>query len=249
MAKNMSQAMDGRKALAWFLDVAEDPVATALAVGDIVIVKTQAESGSKFPEDWVNKPFICTKEIASLTDGDTYVKCSPYFIGMATDKSINKSKDTQDVTVDADAQTNSITSGQVSTSGSISMSYSVDGKGYASTFIKQRFGAIDIYGADGYKETLPSKADEKDLILFAWNARDAKDTDLIEFEINAALITSLDHGSSYGSSQNMDINYTGNASDEHGYESRSMMVEGGLTVLKTLAQNRAGMDKVANPSA
>lgn len=246
MAK--SQAIDGRQAYAWYLEPGSEELTSALAVGDIVIVTAQASTGSKFPTNWVNKPYIVVSAIATLTEGDKYVKLTPYFIGMAKDKSISKSKNTTSVTVDADAFENSISDGIVSVSGSISMSYSVDGKKYASTFIKQRFGAIDMYSAQGTVEVLEAKTQDKDLILFAWNARDCKADDIVEFDVLPVLFTSLDHGSSYGSSQNMDLNFTGNATDENGYEARTLNIPGGKTVIDKLAKNRAGMDEAAKPT-
>lgn len=245
MAK--SQAIDGRKALVWYLEPAASKTTSgALAVGDIVIVTKPGNTDFKGAK--ANAPFIVTKAIASLTDGEC-IKCSPHFIGMATDKSLNKSKNTQDVTVDADLMTNNICDGIVTTSGSISMMFSVDGKGYASTFIKQRFGAVDVYKDDGSIETLDSATDEKDLLLFAWNARDAKADDIVEFEVIPALITSLNHSSSYGSPQSMDIDFSGNATDENGYEARVMDIPGGKAIIEKLATDRVGMKTDAGDNA
>ena len=243
MAKN--QAIDGRQALVWYLEPVGEAASTALNIGDVVIVKSQAESNSAFGNaGLVNKPFVAVKAITPVS-GDTYVKCAVHFIGMATDKSVNKSKNTSDVTCDFDSMTNNITDGQVTISGSITMMFSVDGKGYASTYIKQRFGAVDIYGEDGKVATESSATDEKDLLLFAWNARDAKASDIVEFEVIPALITSLDHSSSYGSSQSMSINFTGNAADENGYEARVMQIPGGKAVINVLATTRAEADAAA----
>lgn len=241
MAKN--QAIDGRQALVWYLEPETTKMSTgALKVGDVVIVKKTGTTDFKGAK--VNAPYIVTKAIQNLTDGEC-IKCSSHFIGMATDKSVNKSKNTSDVTCDFDEMTNNITDGQVSTSGSITMMFSVDGKGYASTFIKQRFGAVDVYDANGQVEELSSATDEKDLLLFAWNARDAKVDDIVEFEVIPALITSLDHSSSYGSSQSMSINFTGNASDENGYEARVMQIPGGKAVINALATTRAEANTAA----
>lgn len=244
MAK--SQAIDGRKALVWYLEPGTEATggaSTTLAQGTIVVVTAQGET-SAFPSQMVNKPYIVNKEggLAVTSANDKYKVCKPYFIGMATSKSLNKSKNTSDITVDADAMTNNICDGIVSTSGSLSMMYSVDGKGYASTFIKQRFGAVDVYSATGTIEKLAAATDEKDILLFAWNARDAKDDDIVEFEVLPVLITSLSHSSSYGSSQSMDVDFTGNAADENGYEARTMMIPGGKAVVTKLATTRAGMD-------
>ena len=242
-AKNMMNAIDGRQAYVWYLEPEADTMTSqssdkSLKVGDIVIVK---KVGTKdFVGGKVNAPYIVTSDI-TLTDGEC-VKCSAHFIGMATDKSVNKSKSTSEVTCDFDAAKNFVVDPAIDLSGSISLMYSVDGKGYASTFIKQRFGAVDIYSASGSIETLESAVNEKDLLLFAWNARDAKASDNVEFEIIPALITSLDHSSSYGSPQSMNINFTGNASDENGYEARVMVIPGGQAVVKALATTRAAAE-------
>lgn len=238
-AKNMMNAIDGRQAYVWYLEPEADTMTSessdkSLKVGDIVIVKKVGTTDFKGGK--VNAPYIVT-EAKTLTDGEC-VKCAVHFIGMATDKSVNKSKTTSEVTCDFDAAKNYVVDPAIDLSGSISLMYSVDGKGYASTFIKQRFGAVDIYSASGI-ETLESAVNEKDLLLFAWNARDAKASDNVEFEVIPALITSLDHSSSYGSPQSMNINFTGNASDENGYEARVMVIPGGQAVVKALATTRA----------
>lgn len=248
-AKNMMNAIDGRQAYVWYLETASETMTSAssdktLAVGDIVIVKKVGTTD--FVGGKVNAPYIVTKSM-TLTDGEC-VKCSAKFIGMATDKSVNKSKSTSEITCDFDAAKSYVTDGAIDISGSISLMFSVDGKGYASTFIKQRFGAVDLYDEAGTVTTLESATDEKDLLLFAWNARDAKATDLVEFEVIPVLITSLDHSSSYGSPQSMNINFSGNATDENGYEARTMVIPGGQAVVKALATTRAQAESAADAS-
>lgn len=248
MAK--SQAMDGRQSFAWLLEVAPTDTEVSseetLAVGKIVIVTGMASSASGFGDStsMINKPVIVAKPI-SLKNGDKYKLCTPYFIGMAKDKSLNKSKNTQDVTVDADGATNNVCDGLVALSGSISTSYSVDGNGYASNIIKKRFGNIINISKEGKVTIDEANTTEKDLVLFAWNARNATPTDIIEFDVVPCLFTGINHSAAYGSSQSFDIDFTGNATDENGYEAATIQVENGLDFIKALSTNRAGMDKDA----
>lgn len=251
MAK--SQAMDGRQSFAWILDVAvSDTTAstsTTLEAGKIVIVTGMADSSSGFGanKNMINKPILVSKPL-TLKDGDKYRECTPIFIGMAKDKSLNKSKNSQDVTTDADSATNNVCDGLVSISGSISTSFSVDGEGYASNFIKKRFGNIVNIDDTGKPTLTEAITTEKDLVLFAWNARNATPTDLIEFDVVPCLFTGINHSASYGSSQSFDIDFTGNATDENGYEAATVQMANGLAFIQKLVTNRAGMDEAAKKS-
>ena len=248
MAK--SQAMDGRQSFAWILDVAtEDTTAstsTSLEAGKIVIVTGMADSDSGFGtnKSMINKPVLVSKPL-TLKTGDKYRLCTPIFLGMAKDKSLNKTKNTQDVTVDADGATNNVCDGLVSISGSISCSFSVDGEGYASNYIKKRFGNIVKIDNTGKPTLTEAITTEKDLVLFAWNARNASASDIIEFDVVPCLFTGINHSASYGSSQSFDIDFTGNATDENGYEAATVQMDAGLSFIQLLTTNRAGMDKDA----
>ena len=248
MAK--SQAMDGRQSFAWILDVAtEDTTAstsTSLEAGKIVIVTGMADSDSGFGtnKSMINKPVLVSKPL-TLKTGDKYRLCTPIFLGMAKDKSLNKTKNTQDVTVDADEATNNVCDGLVSISGSISCSFSVDGEGYASNYIKKRFGNIVKIDDTGKPTLTEAITTEKDLVLFAWNARNASANDIIEFDVVPCLFTGINHSASYGSSQSFDIDFTGNATDENGYEAATVQIDAGLSFVQLLVTNRAGMDKAA----
>ena len=252
MAK--SQAMDGRQSFAWILDVAtEDTTAstsTSLEAGKIVIVTGMADSDSGFGtnKSMINKPVLVSKPL-TLKTGDKYRLCTPIFLGMAKDKSLNKTKNTQDVTVDADGATNNVCDGLVSISGSISCSFSVDGEGYASNYIKKRFGNIIKIDNTGKPTLTEAITTEKDLVLFAWNARNASANDIIEFDVVPCLFTGINHSASYGSSQSFDIDFTGNATDENGYEAATVQIDAGLSFVQLLATNRAGMDQAAGASA
>ena len=252
MAK--SQAMDGRQSFAWILDVAtEDTTAstsTNLEAGKIVIVTGMADSSSGFGtnKSMINKPVLVSKPL-TLTTGDKYRVCTPIFLGMAKDKSLNKTKNTQDVTVDADEATNNVCDGLVSISGSISCSFSVDGEGYASNYIKKRFGNIVKIDNTGKPTLTEAITTEKDLVLFAWNARNASANDIIEFDVVPCLFTGINHSASYGSSQSFDIDFTGNATDENGYEAATVQMDAGLSFVQLLVTNRAGMDQAAQASA
>ena len=59
------------------------------------------------------------------------------------------------------------------------------------------------------------------------------------------LFTGINHSASYGSSQSFDIDFTGNATDENGYEAATVQMDAGLSFIQLLTTNRAGMDKDA----
>ena len=248
-----SQAMDGRQSFAWILDVAaadtEASSSTNLEAGKIVIVTGMADSESGFGsnKNLINKPVLVSKQL-TLKQGDKYRLCTPIFLGMAKDKSLNKTKNTQDVTVDADGATNNVCDGLVSISGSISCSFSVDGEGYASNYIKKRFGNIIKIDNTGKPTLTEAITTEKDLVLFAWNARNASASDIVEFDVVPCLFTGINHSASYGSSQSFDIDFTGNATDENGYEAATVQIEEGLSFIRLLTTNRAGMDQDAQAS-
>lgn len=240
MAKQ--QAIDGRQALAWLLEPTGTEVNTALAVGDIVFITAKASSSSIFGDVPTFKPFIATKALTPAT-GDKYVKCNPYFMGFATDKSLNKSKNTSEVTMDYDESQAYVTDGITQISGSVSGSFVIEGAKYATTIIKRRFGDVMEISGEGVATLHAAQTTEKDILMFVWNARDAKVGDDMEIEIVPALITSMAIGGSYGSPQTFNLDFTGNSTDENGYSGATIQVKNVAGLLP--AFTRAGADAQA----
>lgn len=238
----LQQAVDGRQALAWLLEPKSGDVAS-IAVGEIVFITGKKAEGSAFGEVGIGKPFInATSGAISVTGEDKCVKVNPYFMGFATDKSLNKSKNTTQVTTDYDEKDNYVSDGITNISGSVSGSFMIEGAKYATTMIKRRFGdVIDMTGTGA--TVLKAQTTEKDLIMFVWNARDAKVDDVLEIEIVPALITSMAIGGSYGSSQSFNIDFTGNSTDENNFEGATIHVKNVAGLLP--AFTRAGADAQA----
>lgn len=219
---NQSQARDGRKSLAYILDdfVEVSGATGTLKKGDVVYPTAFAETNSVFGDKAVlNEPFYCVKDY-TLAEGDKCQKAEWFFCGQAKGKTLNKTKNTTDVTIDYDRETNYITDGIVSKSGSISGVMLTESLKLKSAInrIKARFGSITEYNNTGIDERMESDTADKDIILIAWNGRDAKSGDLLEVEIIPALFTGCNTGADYGNSQSFDLDYSGNATDERGFK-------------------------------
>ena len=240
---NLQQAMDGRQALAWLLEPETGTsISTDLAVGDIVFVTGKAASGSNFGDVEVGKPFIADKAVTTLPSGDTYVKMKPYFMGFATDKSINLSKNTTQITTDYDEADNYVSDGIVAVSGSIQGSFMIEGAKYSTTMLKQRF--IDIIQiADGAPTVHKAKTTEKDILMIIWNARDAKVGDELEILVQPAFFNSLALGGAYGSPNSFNLDFTGNATDENNFGGATIHVKNVAGLLP--AFTRSGADEQA----
>ena len=239
---NLSQARDGRKSLSFILEPEQTPVegtSGSLALGDMGFILAASASGP-FKDLKANTFFIATKT-TTLTEGDKFVKCKPTFLGFATDKSASHSKEVVDVTVDYDPQTNNQCDGQVSTSGSISGSAMVEKLAQNSgiNILQSRFTSITEIDKDGkitYKE---ANTTEKDILMIIWNGRDIKIGDMLDIDIIPALFTNLSKDAAYGSSQTFNVDYTGNATDENGYEGGNFKVENVQGLLPSIARPSA----------
>lgn len=224
---NFAQARDGRKSLSFILE----PTGTAiegtgsLAIGDMGFILGIATEGP-FKDLKENTFFIATKA-TTLTSGDKFMKCTPTFLGFATDKSASFSKETVDVTCDYDAESNFQGNGQVSKSGSVSGYAMVENLNSNSglNILQTRFSSIteiDKAGKITYKDANTS---EKDILMILWNGRDIKIGDYLDIDVIPAYFTNLSKEASYGSSQTFNVDYTGNATDENGYIGGNFKVE------------------------
>lgn len=231
MAGN-AQARDGRKSLAFLLtpDDLTQAKSDALAIGDIVVIASKAGTAaadSAFGDIPVHHIFIAnsavtmkTKTVGSVTTNDTYYKLTPRFLGQATGKTVTESKNVTDVTIDYDSATNNVCDGIVTKSGSISGALVTEALDSTSgvNYLKRRFDSIQEVDGEGNITYSKSETSLKDLLMIIWNARDAKVGDLIEMEIIPALFTNLSKGGQYNSSQSFDVDFSGNATDDNGFE-------------------------------
>lgn len=242
MNANLSQARDGRASVAFHLETSTASGASlmktgSLAVGDIGFVVAKGAS-SCFPEGVkVNTPFIAVKAY-TLADGDEFLKCKVLFLGQATGKTVSETKNTSVVTIDYDSVENSITDGIVSKSGSISGSNVTESLKMESAvnMIKSRFDRITEIEADGSTTVREADTTRKDQLLIIWNGRNAKVGDLLDMEVVPVLYTSQSRGGQYGSAQSLDLDWTGNAVDDNGFEGGLLQVENVAGLLPALVR-------------
>lgn len=215
-----SQARDGRMSLSFLLELKDSPVTGAsasLSTGEMGFIISKASSASAFGDIPVNNFFIATKTI-SLKEGDSFQKVEPYFLGQATSKSLSQSKNITDVTIDYDGQTNNVTDGVVSSSGSISGSAITETIKMKSgvNILQSRFTSITSIDGDTI-EYKKAQTTEKDIVLLGWNFRDCKIGEWLDFDIVPAIFSNLSKDASSGSSQTFNVDYTGNFSDENNF--------------------------------
>ncbi len=233
-----SQARDGRLSLAF---IGGDPVkATSVAIGDFIVVTAKGTS-SVFTDYDLNRPFFAMKAFTPAT-GDEVYKIPLYFLGQATGKSLSHSKNTTDVTMDYDEATNNVTDGIVSSSGSISGMFItekiVTDADTGVNILKSRFKTLVQVDSTGKVTTKAAATTEKDILVICWNLRNAKAGDLLDIDIVPALITGLNIGGEYGSSQSFDIDFTGNASDENNFMGSELQLEATAALLSTFKTAR-----------
>lgn len=232
---NTNQGRDGKKGLAFFLDVENGTQVSggsSLSAGDIGFILEKGES-SVFGAAEVNTPFFAPASI-TLATGDKFLKCTPYFLGFATSKSVSYSKETQDITCDFDValgKTNSVTDGVVTTSGSISgMNMVASGSSNAINKIKSRFGSILEVTDAGVATLIEADTTSKDVLVIIWNFRDVKSSgDIYDMEVLPVLFTSQNKSSDYGSPQSFNLDFNSNATDENGYIGGNLQIARGET--------------------
>ena len=232
---NTFQGRDGKQGLAFLLDVENGTLVSggsALAAGDIGFITAKGAT-SIFGDADVKTPFFAPTALTLASD-DKFFKCTPYFLGFATSKSVSYSKETQDITCDYDVavgRTNNVTDGVVTTSGSISgMNLLATGITNAINILKSRFHSITEIGSDGSVTVIPADTTNKDVIVIIWNFRDVKAADdIFDLEVLPVLFTSLSKGADYGSPQSFDLDFTANATDENGYIGGNLQVTRGAS--------------------
>lgn len=233
-----SQARDGRLSLAF---IGGDPAkATSVAIGDFIVVTAKGTS-TVFSDYDLNRPFFAMKAFTPAT-GDEVYKIPLYFLGQATGKSLSHSKNTTDVTMDYDEATNNVTDGIVSSSGSISGMFItekiVTDADTGVNILKSRFKTLVQIGSTGTVTKKEAATTKKDILVICWNLRNAKAGDMLDIDIVPALITGLNIGGEYGSSQSFDIDFTGNASDENNFMGSELQLEATAALLSTFKTAR-----------
>ncbi len=217
------QARDGRESIAFLLEPAT-AAATSLVAGDFAFVKA-AKAGGSFVNVPLNRPVLAVGAMAAA-EGDLIAKCTAYFLGFATGKSLSSSKTTQDVTMDYDAKQNNIVSDNVAMSGSISgfaVTESLADTHSAINIVKSRFNDI-IENNAGTITKRDASPTEKDIIAILWNWRDCKVGDIVEIDVVAVLFSNLSTDASYQSGQSFNVDFTGNSGDENDYMSAKLQV-------------------------
>lgn len=217
------QARDGRESIAFLLEPAAAGV-TSLAAGEFGFVKAAKPDGA-FASVPLGRPVLAVGAMAAAA-GDSIAKCTAYFLGFATGKSMSASKTTQDVTMDYDAKQNNIVSDNVAVSGSISgfaITESIADTHSAINIVKSRFNDI-IENTNGTITKKDASPMEKDIIAILWNWRDCKIGDIVEIDVVAVLFNNLSTDASYQSGQSFNVDFTGNSGDENDYLSAKLQV-------------------------
>ena len=184
MANNQAQARDGRESLSWLIVLGSDTVSGSsgsIAVGDVAVITGKAASESAFGDIPIGRYFMANAAL-TLKEGDSCIKCTLAFLGQATGKSVEESKNVADMTIDYDESTNSVTDGIVTKTGTISGALVTESLTSETgvNLVKLRFGSIaelDESGTITYKE---ADTTAKDVLMIIWNARNAKVGDLLE---------------------------------------------------------------------
>lgn len=226
MANNMSQARDGRMSLAWILEPkATQPTGNTLPKGTICYITEKASTDSVFGKTPVNRPFMANTDI-TLKTGDKCVIYEPFFLGQATEKSLESSKTSTDITMDYDASQNQMTDGIVQRSGSVSGMNIVESVSLKSgvNILKTRFSSITEIAADGSVDYKEAQTTEKDILMIIWNGRNAKEGEILDIDILPVLFTSESKSGSYNSPQGLNYNFSSLSSDEDGREPGKLQV-------------------------
>ena len=222
------QARDGRESIAFILEPAAAALtgsSATLAAGDFAFVLKAKASGA-YDNIPARKPILAVGAMTGDT-GDEIVKCTPYFLGFATGKSMSSSKTTQDVTMDYDEKINNIVSDAVAVSGSISgfaVTESLADSYSAINMIKSRFGDI-IENINGTITKKAANTTDKDILAIMWNWRDCKVDDFVEIDVVPALFSNLSVDAAYQSGQSFNVDFTGNSGDENDYLGAKLQIK------------------------
>ena len=242
MANNQAQARDGRESLSWLIVLGSDTVSGSsgsIAVGDVAVITGKAASESAFGDIPIGRYFMANAAL-TLKEGDSCIKCTLAFLGQATGKSVEESKNVADMTIDYDESTNSVTDGIVTKTGTISGALVTESLASETgvNLVKLRFGSIaelDESGTITYKE---ADTTAKDVLMIIWNARNAKVGDLLEVEIMPVLFSSVSKSGDYGSPQSFDVDFTACFTDDNNYSGMNLHVRCTEGLIAALPKSR-----------
>lgn len=214
----LNNVRDGRQAKVYLLEHGTTSAST-LTLGKIYCITGKKSSSSVFGNLNIGDYFICTGSSApaELSGGDTCVEVTPKFFGGATDKDLSFEKSTAEITCDKDSAANVTSNGVVTGSGSITAYDLLQTGDTALNAVKKRFNNVVTYAAGGTPTGAEADRTEKDVLMFLWDARDLDDGEYMAFDFVPCFITSLGHGSAYGSGQTAPVNFSTADTDEAGH--------------------------------
>lgn len=205
---------DGRLAHCYLLE----KNATKMSAGNLspghFYVMTKKGDSSALPDIPLLVPFYCTKAAAVAAEDEVY-EYNALFLAYANNKTLNKEKSTQDVTVDKDKDYNYTTDGSVNISGSINGYDLLGSKDSAIEKIRLRFSDV-LDTTEDEVDYRPAKTTVKDLVAFIWDAKDATTGTMVAIEIIPCLITTQNRSAAYQSGQSFDMDIQGCASMDDG---------------------------------
>ena len=214
----LNNVRDGRQAKVYLLEHGTTSAST-LTLGKIYCITGKKSSSSVFGNLNIGDYFICTGSSApaELSGGDTCVEVTPKFFGGATDKDLSFEKSTAEITCDKDSAANVTSNGVVTGSGSITAYDLLQTGDTALNAVKKRFNNVVTYAAGGTPTGAEADRTAKDVLMFLWDARDLDDGEYMAFDFVPCFITSLGHGSAYGSGQTAPVNFSTADTDEAGH--------------------------------
>lgn len=211
----LNNVRDGRQAKVYLLEHGTTS-ASSITLGKIYCITAKGTT-SVFGNLNVGDYFIATGSSApTLGTGDTCVEVTPKFFGGATDKDLSFEKSTAEITCDKDSAANVTSNGVVTGSGSITAYDLLQTGDTALNAVKKRFNNVVTYAA-GTPTGAEADRTEKDVLMFLWDARDLDDGEYMAFDFVPCFITSLGHGSAYGSGQTAPVNFSTADTDEAGH--------------------------------
>lgn len=222
----LNNVRDGRKSKVYLLSPSSTAVASGFVKGKLYVYAKKDSSAPAFAGINQGDFFFFNKAAdPTLGTNDVIYEVTPKFLGGATDKDISFEKSTTDITADKDASTNITSSGVVSSSGSITAYSLIQTGDTAANLIKKRFNNMVTYDSSGVPTSDGSDRTEKDLLMFVWDARELGTGEYVEVDFVPAFLSSLAHGSAYGSGQTFTINFSGADTNELGYRRSNQQFE------------------------
>lgn len=205
---------DGRKAQCYLLIKDSTRVAAGSLVAGHFYVTTKKGPESALPDYPLNKAFYC-KAAATVGAEDEVYEMKAFFMGFANSKSLGFEKTPTDVTCDKDDSNNYTCDGSVNVTGSISGYDLIGSENSAIEQIRTRF--IDTIDDTG-EEVVVKEAQTtiKDMVVFIWDAFNAKTGDLIAMDFVPCFLTTQNRDASYQAGQTFNLDVQGCDSDDNG---------------------------------